>query len=88
MGAASVLITSGCATAFVRSESTVDPKHVFPATAFDAQFFWEAGVKGEPLIAMVDPWLPLGATDAKQLRTSWSMEQTRLCRTLCVRGAY
>ena len=51
LGAAGVMITSGCATAFVRSEST---QHVFPATAFDAQFFWEVGVKGEPLFVMAD----------------------------------
>jgi uncharacterized protein YceK len=49
------VITSGCATAFVRSESTVDPQHVYPATAFDGEFFWKAGVKGEPLFATVDP---------------------------------
>ena len=54
MAAVSVLVTSGCATAFVRSKSTVAPKHVFPATTFDAQFFWDAGVKGEPLFATVD----------------------------------
>src|SRR5262245_48735150 len=55
MGAASVLITSGCATVFVRSKSTVDPEHVFPVTTFDTQFFWNAGVKGEPLFATVEP---------------------------------
>ena len=50
-----VLLTSGCATVFVRSKSTLDPEHVFPATTFDAEFFWNAGVKGEPLFATVDP---------------------------------
>src|ERR1041385_5941497 len=55
IGAASVLIMSGCATAFVRSKSTVDPQHVFPATTFDAKFFWNSGVKGEPLFATVEP---------------------------------
>ena len=55
MAAASLLITSGCATSFVRSESTDKPQHVFPATACDGQFFWHAGVKGEPLFAMADP---------------------------------
>src|SRR5262245_24024978 len=55
IGVAGVLMTSGCATAFVRSKSTVDPEHAFPATAFDAQCFWNAGVKGEPLFATVDP---------------------------------
>jgi uncharacterized protein YceK len=55
MGAASVLITSGCATAFVRSKNTAVPEPVFPATTFDAQFFWESGVKGEPLFATNDP---------------------------------
>jgi uncharacterized protein YceK len=55
MGAASLLLTSGCATVFVRSKSTVDPQHVFPATAFDGQFFWQSGIKGEPLFVTVDP---------------------------------
>jgi uncharacterized protein YceK len=55
LGAAGVVITSGCATAFVRSENTVDPQQVYPATAFDGQMFWKAGVKGEPLFATVDP---------------------------------
>jgi uncharacterized protein YceK len=55
VGMASVVITSGCATTFVRSNSTVDPQHVFPATTFDARFFWESGVKGEPLFASADP---------------------------------
>ena len=50
-----IMMTSGCATSFVRSKSTVDPQHVFPATVFDAKFFWEAGVKGEPLLATTDP---------------------------------
>jgi uncharacterized protein YceK len=54
MTAALVMMTSGCATAFVRSKNTVGPQHVFPATVFDAQLFWEAGVKGEPLFVMAD----------------------------------
>jgi|GEM_PF-3493985 len=49
------VLTSGCATLFVRSESTVDSKHVYPATVFDAQIFWECGIKGEPPMAMPDP---------------------------------
>src|SRR5258706_258780 len=60
-GAACVVITSGCATTFVRSESTVAPQHVFPATAFDGQFFWNSGVKGVPLFATVDPKAKNGA---------------------------
>ncbi len=60
-GAACVVITSGCATTFVRSESTVAPQHVFPATAFDGQFFWNSGVKGEPLFATGDPKAKNGA---------------------------
>ena len=47
--------TSGCATAFVRTGSTVDPQLVFPATTFDAEFFWETGVKGKPLFTGFDP---------------------------------
>ena len=50
-----LVITSGCATVFVPSESTLEPYHMYPATAFDAQFFWHAGVKGEPLFATLDP---------------------------------
>ena len=55
LAAAGVLATSGCATAFVRSKNTVDPQHVFPATAFDGEFVFEAGLKGEPLFAPADP---------------------------------
>jgi len=55
LGAACVVLTSGCATAFVRSKHTVAPQHVFPATAFDGQLFWNSGFKGEPLFATVDP---------------------------------
>lgn len=47
-------MTSGCATVFVRSPGAVAPEHVFPATVFDAQMFWEAGVKGEPLFVMAE----------------------------------
>jgi uncharacterized protein YceK len=54
IGAAVVLFASGCATAFERSSSTDDSEHVFPATTFDAQCFWESGVKGEPLMAPSD----------------------------------
>jgi hypothetical protein len=54
IGAASFLVTSGCATAFVRSKNTVDTQHVFPATTFDGEFFWYAGVQGEPFLATVD----------------------------------
>ena len=53
--AAGVWFLSGCATSIVRSDSAADVEHVFPATTFDAQFFWEAGVKGEPLFTVVDP---------------------------------
>lgn len=49
------VMTSGCATLFVRSESTVDSKHVYPATVFDAQCFWECGIKAEPPLALADP---------------------------------
>jgi uncharacterized protein YceK len=51
VGVLILMATSGCATAFVRSESTVDPKHVYPATVFDARFFWESGIKGKNLFA-------------------------------------
>jgi uncharacterized protein YceK len=54
MTAALVMMTSGCATAFVRSKDTVETHHVFPATRFDGEFFWESGVKGEPLFVEVD----------------------------------
>jgi uncharacterized protein YceK len=54
IAAAAVLGGSGCASVFVRSKNTVEPDHVFPATAFDGQFFWSAGVKGEPLLATAD----------------------------------
>src|SRR5580765_1575184 len=50
-----MIITSGCATAFVRSESTVRPQHVFTATTFDGPVFWKAGIKGELPFAMADP---------------------------------
>lgn len=53
--AAGALMTSGCATVLVRSPGAGAPEHVFPATVFDAQMFWEAGVKGEPLFVRVDP---------------------------------
>ncbi len=49
------MLTSGCATAFVRSENAVHSQHVFPATALDAQFLWHNGLKGEPLFATIDP---------------------------------
>ena len=54
--AAYFMLISSCATAFVRTDSSDKPEHVYPATAFDAQFIWEAGIKGEPLIvAMKNP---------------------------------
>ena len=28
---------------------------MYPATAFDAEFFWSSGIMGEPLFAMSDP---------------------------------
>ena len=55
MATASVLITSGCAATFVRSQNTIEPQHIFPATTLDAWFFWDAGVKGAPLFATFDP---------------------------------
>ena len=55
MGAASIVTMSGCATTFVRSKSTADPQHVYPATALDAQFFWKSGINGEPLFVTADP---------------------------------
>ena len=51
---AAVLMTSGCATVLVRSPGADDGEHVFPATVFDAEMFWEVGVKGEPLFEMAD----------------------------------
>jgi uncharacterized protein YceK len=54
LAATIAVMTSGCATVFVRSESIVHAEHVFPATAFDAQFLWSNGVKGQPLFAMAD----------------------------------
>jgi uncharacterized protein YceK len=54
-GGFAVIITCGCATALVRSDGTDDPGHVYPATAFDGQFLWNAGIKGEPLFARHDP---------------------------------
>jgi uncharacterized protein YceK len=39
-------MSSGCATIFIRSDSASLPKHVYPATAFDAQFFWGCSVRG------------------------------------------
>jgi len=53
--ALSVLFTSSCATIFVRSDSTSKPVNVYPATRFDAEFMWESGVKGEPLLAIPNP---------------------------------
>lgn len=53
--ATAVITTSGCATAFVRSGNAVEPDQIFPATALDAHFFWNAGIKGESLLASVDP---------------------------------
>jgi len=55
MAGATVVMASGCATSFVRSQSTVEPRHVFPATTLDAHVFWYTGVNGEPLFARVDP---------------------------------
>ncbi len=60
MPAATVVITSGCATAFVRSKDTVDPQYVFPATSLDTQFFWNSAVKGEPFLATADPTIKNG----------------------------
>jgi uncharacterized protein YceK len=51
----SIPAMSSCATVFVRSDSAGEPAHVFPATKFDAEFFWRAGIKGEPLLAPADP---------------------------------
>jgi uncharacterized protein YceK len=48
LATASLLVGSGCATAFLRSGGT-EPEHAFPAATFDAQFFWHQGIKGEPL---------------------------------------
>ena len=51
-----LMMISSCATLFVRTDSSDKPEHVYPATAFDAQFIWEAGIRGEPLIvAMNNP---------------------------------
>ena len=55
IGTSSLLLTSGCATAFVRSKSTVEPQHAYPATALDGELLWRSGVKGEPLFATTTP---------------------------------
>jgi uncharacterized protein YceK len=49
---ASVVITSGCATALVRDSG--ERKHAFPATTVDAEFLWDCGVKGKPLFGTLD----------------------------------
>jgi len=46
-------LLSSCATSFVRSDDAA-PKHLYPATAFDAEFFWETGIKGMPMVEMAD----------------------------------
>ena len=51
----SVLLTSGCATALIRSDGIADSEHVYPATVVDAQLFSEVGIKGKPLFASTDP---------------------------------
>jgi uncharacterized protein YceK len=48
------LSCTGCATAFVRSDSTVDPRTVYPATVFDAEVVWHGGIRGEPPMATMD----------------------------------
>lgn len=50
-----ILAISSCATVIVRSDGAAEPAHVFPATKFDAEAFWAAGVKGEPPFTMADP---------------------------------
>ncbi len=55
LAAAVLALTGGCATVFVRSENTVQSQRVFPTTAFDAQFLWHSGFKGEPWFAATDP---------------------------------
>lgn len=50
-----MLLMSGCATALVRSKDAVEHRHVYPATVLDAKFFWDAGLKGEPLFVSADP---------------------------------
>ena len=55
-----LLVMGSCATVIVRSDSGAEPGHVFPATKFDAEAFWAAGVKGEPPITMADPNLRIG----------------------------
>src|SRR5436190_676186 len=54
IGTASLLFMSGCATVFMRLQSNSHPEQVFPATTFDAGFFWDAAVKGEPLFARLN----------------------------------
>ena len=63
VAAACLMLTSGCATAFVRSPDSVHSGHVFPATTFDAEFFWRAGIQGEPLLATADPNARNGAVE-------------------------
>jgi len=55
LAAGCLLIMCGCATSVVRSNSSVNTRHVFPATALDAEFFWKSGIKGETLFAATDP---------------------------------
>ena len=53
----SMLAMSSCAAVFVRSESAAEPGQVFPATRFDAEFFWDGAIKGEPPLVTADPSL-------------------------------
>ena len=53
--AAGLITGPGCATSLVRSGGASEPEHPFPAATADVQFFWESGVKGDPILQMVDP---------------------------------
>ena len=53
--AASAILMTGCATAFVRSSATSFTEPVYPATVFDARILWECGVQGKPPLAPADP---------------------------------
>ncbi len=55
LATAVTLFMSGCASMFVRSDSTVPIEHVYPATTIDAQVVWEGGVTGMPPLVMTDP---------------------------------
>lgn len=60
------LLHPGCATAFIRSDTSTGAVLVYPATTFDAQCLWECGIKGEHPLAMADS----GAKSPPVVRTA------------------